>query len=268
MMKPLSIGRAWEETLAFVKREGGLLFPVAFVFLALPSVLVQQIVPAQLVAYMAAIQSGATNVPVPALPGSFILALMLAIVAILAGALALYALSLRSGISVREAMVLAFRRLPVLFAAGLLVMAGGAGLAIVLSLIGALVHPAGGAGAMVALLNILVPAAMLFVGVRLLLLYALMADRTIGPVDAIRQSWVLSRGHFLRLFAFFMVFLVVTLVVQGAAEAVFGIIGRLAGGAGLAALLGGIAVAALSAVIQVYFIVMTGRLYRQLEAAA
>ena len=34
-MTSLSIGKAWEETVAFVKREGALLFPVAFVFLAL-----------------------------------------------------------------------------------------------------------------------------------------------------------------------------------------------------------------------------------------
>ena len=267
-MKPLSIGKAWEETVAFVKREGALLFPVAFVFLALPSVLVQQFVPPQFIAYMAAIQAGTKNVPVPVLPASFIAAVLLAIALILTGALALYALSLRGGISVREAMVLAFRRLPVLLAAALLIMAGGVGVVILLSIIGAVTHVAGGAGAMVALINILVPAVMLFVGVRLLLLYALTADRTVGPVDAIRQSWALSRGHFLRLFAFFMVFLIVTLVVQAAAEAVFGIIGRLAGGVGLAVLLGGIAVAALSAVIQVYFIVMTGRLYRQLEASA
>src|SRR3546814_17017291 len=41
----LSIGAAWEETLAFVKREGTLLFPVALLFMALPGVVLQLLLP-------------------------------------------------------------------------------------------------------------------------------------------------------------------------------------------------------------------------------
>src|SRR3546814_2457647 len=44
-MNRLSIGAAWEETLAFVKREGTLLFPVALLFLALPGVVLQLLLP-------------------------------------------------------------------------------------------------------------------------------------------------------------------------------------------------------------------------------
>src|SRR3546814_17579083 len=44
-MNRLSIVAAWEETLAFVKREGTFLFPVALLFLALPGVVLQHLLP-------------------------------------------------------------------------------------------------------------------------------------------------------------------------------------------------------------------------------
>lgn len=44
-MRKLSISDAWTETLALVKREGRLLFPVAFALYTVPSVLVQFLAP-------------------------------------------------------------------------------------------------------------------------------------------------------------------------------------------------------------------------------
>lgn len=267
-MKPLSIGRAWEETVAFIKREGGLLFPVAFVFLALPIVLFQQLVPPELMATILKAETGGAKMVAPALPAGFWLGFALTMIVGLIGALTVYALALRPGISVGEAMKLGLRRLPVLIGAGLIVMAGGGVAVIVLALVAGLFSMVGGTAAVTALVTVAMFGALGFVGVRLLLLNAVAIDRSVGPLDAVRQSWTLTRGQFWRLAGFIMVVIFLGLIVQTATQSVFGVIGGLVGGPEIAVLAAGLATAALSAVIQVYFMVMTARIYRQLEGAA
>ena len=41
-MATMSIGKAWEEAVAFVAREATLLFPVALLFVALPGLILQE----------------------------------------------------------------------------------------------------------------------------------------------------------------------------------------------------------------------------------
>lgn len=267
-MKPLSIGRAWEETVAFIKREGGLLFPVAFVFLALPIVLFQQLVPPELMATILKAEAGGAKPVAPILPAGFWLGFALTMIVGLVGALTVYALALRPGISVGEAMKLGLQRLPVLIGAGLLVMVGGSIAVVVLAIVAGLFSAVGGAAAMTAVVTAAVFGALGFIGVRLLLLNAVAIDRPVGPLDAIRQSWALTRGQFWRLAAFLMVVIFLVIIVQTATQSVFGVIGGLIGGADIALLASGLATAALSAVIQVYFMVMTARIYHQLEGTA
>ncbi|MDX3909364.1 MAG: hypothetical protein QHC67_06040 [Sphingobium sp.] len=266
-MKPLSISRAWEETVAFVKREGSLLFPVALLFLALPIVLFQQMVPPELMANIMKAEAGRGQAALPAVPAGFWLGFALMMIVGLVGALTVYALALRPGISVGEAMKLGLQRLPVLLGAGLLVAAAGGLAVLALAVLAAVFSLVGGAAAVTALVTMSVVIAMLFAAVRLLLMNALAIDRPVGPVDAIRQSWALTRGQFWRLLAFLAVVIFLTLIVQTAVQSVFGVIGGLVGGAELALLAGGLATAAISAVVQVYFMVMTARIYRQLEGA-
>ena len=270
-MKPLSIGRAWEETVAFVKREGALLFPVALVFLALPIVLFQQLVPADTVQgmldAMRKAEAGGARTPVT-VPTGFWLGFIVTMILSLIGALAVYALALRPGISVGEAMKLGLKRLPVLMGAGLLV-AVGTGLAfILLSVAAAVFGKVVGSAALTTLVVVGIICGMAFIAVRLLLLNALAIDRSVGPIDVVRQSFALTRGQFWRLFAFLAVVIMLTIIVQTAVQSIFGVIGGLVGGADIAVLVAGLATAALSAVVQVYFMVMTARMYRQLEAAA
>ena len=47
-MATISIGKAWEEAVAFIRREATLLFPVALLFVALPGLIVQEMTPPQL----------------------------------------------------------------------------------------------------------------------------------------------------------------------------------------------------------------------------
>lgn len=267
-MKPLSIGKAWEETTAFVKREGSLLFPVAFLFMALPVVIFQQIVPPELLAEVMKAQSAGGAATVPQLPASFWIGFLVTMVIGLIGALTLYALALRPGISVGEAMRLGLQRIPVLMTAGLLVAAGTMIAIIALTLVVALFSVLGGSRSVTALVMAALIGTMMFVAARLLLLNAVAIDRPIGAVDAIRQSWRLTQGQFGRLFAFLAIVIILGVVTQAAVQSIFGVLGALIGGAEIAVLAAGLATAALSAIIQVYFLVMTARIYRQLEAAA
>lgn len=262
---PLSIGKAWEETVAFVKLEGALLFPVAFLFLALPVVIFQQMIPPDMMANLLRVEATGAKPVAPDLPPSFWIGFILVLIVSLTGALTLYALALRPGISVSEAMRLSLRRLPVLMGAGLIVGAATMLAMILLSLIVALFSFVGGTAAVTVLVTAAVVAVMIFASVRLLLLNAVAIDRPVAALAAVKQSWALTRGQFWRLFAFLALFIVLSVVAQTAVQSIFGVIGGLAGGATIGVLVAGLAVAALSAVLQVYFMVMTARIYRQLE---
>src|SRR3546814_11895360 len=133
-MNRLSIGAAWEETLAFVKREGTLLFPVALLFLALPGVVLQLLLPDSMHQTEPMKEISATSQLSP----QCLLGMGVVIMMALLGALALYAFALRPGICVAEATQLAFRCLPVMTGSDTLLVVGFFGRAIVLSLIGCL----------------------------------------------------------------------------------------------------------------------------------
>lgn len=259
-MAAISIGKAWEETLVFVKREGALLFPVALVFLALPAVLLQLVAPEQLqpVAEMGKGQGPAQ------IPPAFLLSMLLVILIGMLGMLAIYALSLRPGISVAEALQLAVRKMPVLMGSMALLLAGFAVLFIVLSVVGAVFIPAMGTTGAASVVLVMAAPLLLFVTVRLLLLYAVLLNEPVGSVEAIRRGWRLTAGQFWKLLAFVMALVMLALIVQLVSRSLFGIAGGLIGGSGLATLLAGLAVAVVNAVIQVYYLVMTSRIYRQL----
>ncbi|HKX23061.1 MAG TPA: hypothetical protein VJM81_07280 [Rhizorhapis sp.] len=259
-MAQLSIGAAWEETLAFVKREGTLLFPVALVFLALPAVVLQLLAPKEL--RTAGMVEEASNAP--QLPPGFLLAMLVVLLVSMLGILAINALALRPGISVAEALQLAIRRMPVLIGAAFLLILGFMGVLLVLSLIGGGLAAAMGMGPAMSMVVLLATPVLLFVTVRLILLNAVIVEQPVGAAEAIRQGWRLTIGQFWRLLGFIIVLIMLMIVVQLVSRSVFGIAGSLIGGSALAVLLAGLAVAIVNAVIQVYYLVMTCRIYRQL----
>ncbi|HEX7741371.1 MAG TPA: hypothetical protein VF442_02865 [Sphingobium sp.] len=261
-MATMSIGKAWEETVAFVTRERSLLFPVALLFVALPGLVVQEMTPPELASWTMAKST------LPTVPTSFWVAMLLGVVMIWFGSLALFALALRPGISVKEALRLSLERLPVRMGTALVVL--GALLAavvvatIVVVALTLVAKPAGAALAM--LLGIGVGALAIFASVRLLLLNPVVIDGSKGVMDSLRHGWTLTRGHFWRLLGFILILTLLSGIVGGAAQAVFGVIGGLIGGPDGARLTGGIAAAIVSTVVQVYMLVMLARLYRQAEA--
>ena len=259
-MAQLSIGAAWEETLAFVKREGTLLFPVALMFLALPAVILQLLTPGDLRATKAVEGAAAA----PQLPPMFLLSMLIVILIAMLGTLAINALALRPGISVAEALQLAVRRLPVLIGAALLLVLGFAGLLLILSIIGGGLAAAMGMGAAMSLVAVLAAPVLLFVAVRLLLLNAVVIDQPVNAPQAIRHGWRLTMGQFWKLLGFIGVLIILMIVVQLVSQSIFGIAGSLIGGTTMSVLLAGLAVAVVNAVIQVYYLVMTCRIYRQL----
>jgi hypothetical protein len=262
-MANISIGKAWEETLPFVAREASLLFPVALLFIALPTVILGEMTPPEFQAWLNAPK--ADNIP--SMPAGFGLAMVLTILLIWFGSLAVFALALRPGISVGEALRLSFARLPVLIGTSLLAGAGVVGIVLIAVIVAgvlSLASPQGGA-ALGALLAGVAAGLVFFAGVRLILLNPVVIDQQLGVIASLRQAWASTRGHFWRLLGFLIIVMLLSSVVASVAQLVVGLIGGLVAGPDGARLGGAIAGAAMSAVIQVYMLVMIARLYRQTQ---
>ncbi|MCP1471602.1 hypothetical protein J3E64_003313 [Sphingobium sp. OAS761] len=253
-MATMSIGKAWEEAVAFVAREATLLLPVALLFVAFPVVILQEMTPPELAAW-----SSAPKGPMPDVPASYWASLLLTILLIWFGSLTLFALSLRPGISVAEALKLALHRLPVLVATSLI--AGVALFAVILLLSVPVMLVAGFPGVLAILIGV-----GLFAGSRLALLNPVVIDDTLGIVPSLRRAWALTRGHFWRICGFLFAVMLLSTIAGSAAQAVLGLLGGLVAGSDGARLVGGIAGAAVSAIVQVYMLVMLARLYRQASA--
>lgn len=260
-MANISIGKAWEEAVAFITREATLLFPVALLFVALPGLIVQEMTPPELQAWFAQPKVDA----IPVMPPGFALAMLLGIVIIWFGSLALFALALRPGISVGEALRLSFARLPVLIGTALLVVAAIVAFVVLIALLGAVFSLASqqAAAVMGLLLGTAAVVIIFFASVRLVLLNPVVIDTRAGVIESLRRAWSLTRGHFWRLLGFLLIVMLLSTLVGTAAQVIVGLLGGLLAGPEGARLAGGIAGAAVSAVIQVYLLVMLARLYRQ-----
>ncbi|NWK97130.1 hypothetical protein DM806_15925 [Sphingobium lactosutens] len=263
-MTTMSIGKAWEEAVAFVAREASLLFPVALLFVALPGLILQEMTPPELQAWFAQPKADA----IPAMPPGFGLAMLITIILIWFGSLALFALALRPGISVGEALRLSFARLPVLIGTALVVVGiivGIFAVAMLLGLIFSLASKQLGSG-----LSLLLAAGavglVFYASIRLVLLNPVVIDSQAGVMDSLRRAWALTRGHFLRLFGFLIIVMILSTIVASVAQLVVGLIGGLIAGPEGARVAGSIAGAAVSSIIQVYMLVMLARLYRQAVA--
>jgi len=196
-MANLSITAAWEESVAFVRREGRLLFPVSFMLIALPVAVTEALTPASAAGQPPA--SGAWLVLFP-------VALLLSAI----GNVAITSLALRPGISVGEALRHGAARLPALL--GVALIAGIASFILFMLIVTVAVSAVPGAvdaakagaaneaftKAVVLAMVALLPLAAYF-GARLLLITPLAAGEEGGPFRLIARSWTLTKGHVLRL---------------------------------------------------------------------
>jgi hypothetical protein len=272
-MAKLSLNQAWNETAAFVKREGRLLFPIALLLVVLPTIVVRLLMP--------------QDTPPGQLPeaGAWLAVLPIAILIGMVGNIAIATLALRSGITVGEALGNGLRRMPALLGASLLV---GIGLCVVvfvvavilaLVVVGATPNPppqevltAGVIGA------ILLFPILLYVGARMLATTPVAAAERGGPIAILGRSWRLTGGSVWTLVGFLLLLIVLVIVIGMAVVAVFGILATLIGGpirpGSLSMILMLLVDAVFNMVLTVYVTVMIARIYAQLagngsaEAAA
>ena len=261
-MANLSITGAWNETMAFMKRESGLVLPVAFLLVALPGALLQIVMP----------PPPAAGQP-PEL-GLWLLLVPVVAVAGMVGSLAISYLALRPGTSVGEALQVGLRRFLPLFLATLVVGCGFLLLLIPLIFIagGGAALAGGNPGVLIgaALLAFLAFAVVaLAIWVRLMLMTPVAAVEKAGPLEIIRRSWDLTSGHFWKLLGLVLLLLVAALVLMMVVAMVAGIfLFALAGPPdpqSLSMILVTIVSSLLQAVLGAIFAVLVARIYAQLS---
>lgn len=254
-MAGLSITAAWNDTAAFMGREGRLVLPVGFMLIALPGAVVQAATPT----------APPNELPEP---GLWLLLVPFAIVATLIGNLAISVLALRPGISVGEALQQGGRRvLPVLGAALLIGLASMLALAPVILLAAGAATALGNPALAVLPVLLMIPV-LIFLWIRLLLANPVGAVEPGGPVAILKRSWALTAGRFWPLFGFLVLLMVVAVVASGAVAAVGGSLITLAFGPPRPDTLSFFLVLILSTLVQAalasVFGVMIARIYAQL----
>jgi hypothetical protein len=258
-MPTISLTSLWDETRAYLAREAALLIPVALGTIGLAMVILFLAAPEQ--------QAGK---PMP--PGPWMVWLIPYFLLLVCGMLALSALAIRPGMSVREALVLAGRRLlPALATLVLLGLAAmallfllGRAVAIVGQLVGLGTVQAASLGMMIALPVLLVLA------VRFLFFFPAMAAGE-GMAGALGASWRLTAPFKWRLLVVWLGFGLVTLLLLATVE--FGIgslmllVTRAAGDPALGERLVQLLIALLSSLIQLVWLSYVARLYARLAGS-
>ncbi|HST35859.1 MAG TPA: hypothetical protein VLK25_04425 [Allosphingosinicella sp.] len=267
-MARLSVSTAWNETTALVKAEARLLFPLAFMAIALPAAVTRALAP------LGPAEGEARASPI------FIAAIAVTLVLTLIGYLAISHLALKRGASVREALAQGARRAPALAAASLLVGCGLAAIAFVLAfIVSAATIGASGrepnmdemARAALILFVLLIPVFLYFSG-RVALMTPAAAAETAGPFALIARSWRLTKPHQLKMAGLVTMLGLLALVLQLAVESVLGILliavaGPAAPGSPSSILLL-LCLALLTTVLAIYGVALIARVYAQLAETA
>lgn len=206
-MKSFSLGAAWEETIALLRREHALLVPVALALFGPAQIMIELGVPHE----MPAAGTGQA-------PGGALLLVFPAMILVFLANLAITRLALIPGISVAEALSSGLRRLPRALGATLLLGAAVMGIGIVI-VTGATIGILSFGGdprspTMASQLVVLVMIPVLVLLVRMLLLVPSVAMEDRGTIDSIRRGWALGKGIALRLAAMLALLLLLTMVVQ------------------------------------------------------
>lgn len=255
----LSLTKAWDEAHRFIMREAALLVPIALTLMVMPSALFELVAPQRATAETA--------------PGAWMLALPVFALFTLLGSLTITRLAFRDGLSVGEALRAGLRRLPVAIGASLILL-GAAMLAMLPiapmlpSAPGVRASVSGGAALFMMVYAAALVAGAFFLFVRLLLVNVVIMAEAVGPIDAMKRSFALSRGHFLKLTTLLIMFLVISIIVGSAVSlaggAVFVGVGKLLGLEDIGHVLLALVSGAVSAAVSVYFVVTLTMIYRQI----
>jgi len=261
----LSIGAAWTEAAAFLRRERRVLAPVVLGLIMVPAVIASMVQP----------PAAAGRSPEP---GAWMIVAVAMVLVMLVGQMVIVLLANDWRDSVGQAIRRALGRLPIGILAGLAVMIP---VLILLSVIAGGTAALGGGEAALRssklgsgglIVMLLVIALVIFATVRLLPLFAVVASGSGGPIRALRHSFALTRGHFWKLLVFVLLMSLAFGVLAMAVGAVIGSIVTIALGAMkpwsvsllLVALAGGLMQAAFATV----FTAMIARITSQLEGGA
>ena len=257
----LSIGKAWEETSAFLGKEARLVAPVALATFALPAILAGWAYPGR------------------ATGGGAGWLLVLVLLAAMVGQMTIVLLVNGWRGSIGEAMTKAARRLPTLLGA------------LIIAFLPVMLVAVVGFGASLTSAGITDPAALtpeviaklpnigwlllflalflIVVGVRLFPISAIAASEPIGPIKLLKRSWALTKGVFWRLLVLALLLGIVAVVLDLAVTAVVGSIAALAAGEArafnLSALIVALAGGLVGAIVSTVSAAMVGRVYAQLS---
>jgi len=248
-MPKLSITTAWNESLTFVKREAGLLFPIAFGLMALPMVFFQLLGP----------RTAPGQQPEAGLWMLFFFPLIfLSVIA----SIAFSALATGRETVVGEALKRGVRRfLPLL---GSMLLVGACIMPLLLILV--VVSQASPGIALV--LGLAIGIAGIILWIRLMLITPAAAAEPGGPIALLKRSFGLTSGHTGKLVGFVILIFILAMVAGLALGAVGGILIHLLAGKPEPGSIGFLLVlllgALLNTVFLVYFTVMVARIYAQL----
>jgi hypothetical protein len=261
-MTAFSLGTVWEETIAFLRRESGLLIPVALAVYG-PAQLLFDVGMQALMSMRGAAEAVPSWQALLVVPGGLLMLL---------GNLVVSLLVIAPGISVGEALSAGLRRLPTALAAMLLL--GVAILAVMLAIVvaatlGAVTFKADPRSPVIAsqlLVLIMIPIGLLWL--RLLLLPTVIAVEPLGAIDAIRRAWALGRANVLRLLGVWLLLLFLSIVLAMIEMFVVGSLTELLklgiGDIGLASAIQMVANAALEAMLSMGLAVYLALVYRTL----
>jgi hypothetical protein len=262
-MSSLSIGKAWDEAKAALQANRRLIVPVALGMILLPAVIASMVEP----------QVPAGEQPPP---GLWMLVVLAMIIIMFVGQLAMVLLVNGWRGSVGEAIAEAARRAPTLILAALMV-----GIVVILAFS---VILAIGMGRSIEsgqfdwtsistlgwVLLCLAFVALLYFSVRLLLLVAVVAIETLGPIASIRRVFALTYGHFWRLLGFLLMLMIGFFVVALTVGAVIGALVTLVAGRPEPWSISLLLVALTGGLVQAGFVMvytaMLARIYAQLSA--
>lgn len=256
----ISMNQVWDESVAFVRREAGLLVPLVLATVYLGDVL------ASVAGAMA--EPGKPN-------GLATFLIFAAALWSIVGQLSIISLVLRAGQSVGEALQHGLGRLPkVLLVA--LVLGLVFSVALTPLLTAAVANGADPAKpesfralpGWILLLSTLLMIALAWLGVRLALMNALIVDRNPGVVESIKAGFALTKGIAARLFLVVVLYGIVLAVLSGAvrfvAGSVFALIGAGLGspfaGEVMTALVTGLVTAAMSLMATVFLAILYRRI--------
>ena len=252
----VSIGTAWSEAAAFLAREKRLLAPLVLALMVVPTTVSQLVQPLNPMGDSAGLR------PWMAIA---LVALLIGIV----GQMAVSRLAMGADRSLGATIGLAVRRLPATIGAFVLFFLVASlaliPLIVVMTLAGGGATSASPASGGVNAVTLLVVFALV---PRILLAPALAMTEPRGPWALVKATWRSTRGHYWRLLAFFLLFLVASLVFAVAASSVVGSLATLALGKPepfsvsrlLVALAGGL----VQGVIATIYAAMIGRLLVQI----